>query len=134
MELVPYIFFYGRCEEALEFYKSVFGGSYEMMRNSDSPSQEHTPPGFGNKVMHSSFTGGGVSFMASDGSEEKPVDSEAGNIALSVTTKDAAEGERLFKALSDGGKVSLPLGEAFWGGRFADVVDRFGTEWMISTP
>ena len=133
-QLVPYIFFYGRCEEALEFYKSALDGSYEMMRNADSPMAAQMPPEAANKVMHASFTADAVSFMASDGREVKPVDPDAGNISLSLTLDDAARGERTFNALAQGGSVSMPIDNAFWGGRFGVVVDKFGNEWMISLP
>ncbi len=135
MELAPYIFFYGRCEEALDFYKKALGGTYELQRNSEAPEMaEHVPADFKNKVMHATFKGDGMTFMASDGSEGKSVDSDAGNISMSLSTKDQAEGERVFKALSDGGKVKMPLEGAFWGGKFGICDDRFGIEWMITAP
>lgn len=134
MQLQPYIFFYGRCEEALEFYKAALGGSYEMMRVKDSPMAEHMPPNAANSVMHASFTADGVSFLASDGQEQKAIDPDAGNIDLTLSTTDGTEGERVFKALSDGGKVIRPIENAFWGGRFGMFVDRFGIEWMMTLP
>ncbi len=133
-QLVPYIFFYGRCEEALEFYKGVFGGSYEMMRVSESPVAEHMPPGSGNSVMHASFTADGVAFMASDGRETKAVDPNAGNVSMALSYDDAERGERVFTALSAGGNVGMPIGAAFWGGRFGMLTDKFGTEWMVTLP
>ena len=133
-QLVPYIFFYGRCEEALEFYKSVFGGSYEMMRVADTPVAGEMPPGSGNSVMHASFKADGISFMASDGRDVKTVDPDAGNISLALTFEDAAEGERVFNALGAGGNIGMPIDNAFWGGRFGMVIDRFGTEWMVTLP
>ena len=133
-QLVPYIFFYGRCEEALEFYKGVFGGSYELMRVADSPAESEMPPGSGNRVMHASFTADAISFMASDGRDVKPVDPDAGNISLSLTLDDAARGETIFNALAAGGKVGMPIDKAFWGGRFGMVVDKFGSEWMMALP
>ena len=134
MELQPYIFFYGRCEEALEFYKKALGGTYEAMRVKDSPVRDEMPAGSDDRVMHASFKSAGVSFMASDGHETKTVDPEAGNIALSLEATDKAEGERVFNALSEGGTVKMPLKEAFWGGRFGMLVDRFGIEWMMTLP
>jgi PhnB protein len=134
MQLVPYVFFYGRCEEALEFYKAALGGTYELMRVKDTPMAEHMPPDSGNRVMHASFTADGVTFMASDGREEKAIDPDAGNISLSLNATDDVEGERVFKALSDGGKVTMPIDKAFWGGRFGMFIDRFGTEWMMTLP
>jgi len=132
--LVPYIFFYGRCEQALEFYKSVFGGSYEMMRVKDSAVANQMPPDAGDRVMHASFTADGFSFLCSDGREVKTIDPDAGNTSLALGATDRVEGERVFKALSDGGKVTMPLDDAFWGGRFGMFVDRFGNEWMITSP
>jgi PhnB protein len=134
MQLLPYVFFYGRCEEALEFYKSVFGGSYDMMRISDTPMAGDFPPGSGNRVMHATFKANGVNFMASDGREDKTIDPDAGNMSLALSAEDAAEGERIFAALAEGGKVAMPLDAAFWGGRFGMIVDRFGNEWMITVP
>lgn len=133
-QLVPYLFLYGRAAEALEFYKGVFGGSYEMMRVSDSPVAAQMPPEAANSVMHASFTGDGVAFMVSDGREVKTVDPDAGNISLALQYDDGARGERIFNALSEGGKVSQPIDKAFWGGRFGMLVDKFGTEWMMTLP
>jgi PhnB protein len=133
-QLVPYIFLYGRCEEALEFYKGLLGGSYEIMRVADSPMASEMPPGSGNRVMHASFTAGEIAFMAADGRDLKPVDSDAGNVSLSLTLEDGARGEQIFKALAEGGNIGMPLDAAFWGGRFGIVTDKFGTEWMLSLP
>ncbi|MDB5042574.1 MAG: glyoxalase/Bleomycin resistance/Dioxygenase superfamily protein [Candidatus Eremiobacteraeota bacterium] len=133
-QLVPYIFFYGRCAEALEFYKSVFGGSYEMMRVGETPVASQMPPDAANSVMHASFTADGIAFMASDGRDVKPVDPDAGNISVALALDDAARGERIFNALAAGGTVGMPIDAAFWGGRFGMVVDKFGTEWMVTLP
>jgi PhnB protein len=136
LQLQPYIFFYGRCKEALEFYKGAIGGTYELQQMDSAPPEmlKDVPADQRSRVMHASFTGSGVSFLASDGRETKTIDPEAGNISLALNAADRATGERIFKALSQGGKVSTPLEDAFWGGRFGDVVDRFGIEWMITTP
>jgi len=133
-KLAPYIFFYGRCEEALEFYKSVFGGSYEMMRVRDTPMASEMPPESANSVMHSRFAADEIRFMASDGQSVKAVDPDAGNISLSLEFEDAARGEQIFNALAAGGKVGMPVSAAFWGGRFGMLTDKFGTEWMVVLP
>lgn len=134
MKLVPYVFFYGRCEEALAFYKSVLGGDFEFMRVADSPMADKIPPDFKNKVMHGSFTSGEVTFMASDGMSAKAIDPEAGNITLCIEADSHAEGERIFTALSaGGGKVKMAFEDAFWGGRFGALDDRFGIEWFVSS-
>jgi PhnB protein len=133
-QLVPYVFLYGRCEEALNFYKSVFGGSYELVRVGETPMASEMPPGSGNRVMHASFTSDEIMFQASDGGDVKPVDPDAGNVSFSLTLDDAARGERIFNALASGGKVGMPIDAAFWGGRFGIVTDKFGTEWMVVLP
>jgi PhnB protein len=134
MQLQPYIFFYGRCEEALEFYKKTLGGTYELMRVADTPMADQMPAEQRNKVMHASFTADGITFLAADGRETKAIDPDAGNISIALAATDAAEGNRVFGALSDGGKVTMPLEAAFWGGRFGMFVDRFGIEWMVTAP
>ena len=113
MHFAPYIYFYGRCEEALEFYKGVFGGTYEAMRIAGSPMAEHSPPDFQQKILHATFTAPGISFMAADG-RPGSVDPEAGNIALSIST-DETEGTRIFDALAEGGTVSMPPPENVLG-------------------
>ena len=133
-QLVPYIFLYGRCEEALEFYKSVFGGTYEMMRVSDTPVASQMPPESAKSVMHASFTAGEIAFMASDGREVKAVDPDAGNVSLALSFDDGARGEQIFNALANGGNVGMAIDTAFWGGRFGMVTDKFGTEWMMTLP
>ena len=132
MQLEPYLFFYGRCEEALNFYKAIFGGDLNLTRFQDSPMKDQVPPEAGGKIMHADLRGGLISFMASDGPLDKTLDPDAGNISLSLGTSDEAEGTRVFNALAEGGNVGMPLGQAFWGGTFGSVTDRFGTEWMVT--
>ena len=134
LQLQPYIFFYGRCDEALEFYKRALGGTYEMQRIAGTPMASQMPADFQDKVMHSSFTAPGVAFMASDGREAKTIDPDAGNITLSLGADNLAEGERIFGALAEGGQISMPLQDVFWGGKFGMLVDKFGIEWMMTTP
>lgn len=133
-QLVPYIFFYGRCEEALAFYKRALGGSYELQRVGDSPMAEHAPPDARDAVMHATFTAPGIVFMASDGRERKTVDPDAGNVSLALNfpASDVAAAERTFAALAEGGEVPMAFGDAPWGGKFGMLHDRFGNEWMIS--
>jgi PhnB protein len=133
-QLAPYIYFYGRCEEALEFYKGAFGGKYDMMRVGDAPPEHGMPPEAAKLVMHATFTADDITFMAADGRDIKPVDPDAGNIALSLGFDDGARGERVFNALAAGGKVHMPIDKAFWGGRFGMLTDKFGTEWMVVLP
>ena len=131
MQVQPYLFFDGRCEEALEFYKGALGAEVNMlMRFKDSPEPPGmVPPGAGDKVMHTSFRIGDTTVMASDGRcQGRP---SFQGFALSLTARDEAEAERLFNALGDGGAVQMPLARTFFSSRFGMVADRFGVPWMI---
>jgi PhnB protein len=132
MQLEPYLFFHGRCEEALNFYKDCLRGEIVgINRFAGSPMESQVEANFKDKVMHASFVAGDVKFMASDGQPGAEPDGDD-DIALSLATKDAGEAERVFAALAQGGKVSMPLEEAFWGGKFGSLTDRFGVQWMVS--
>jgi PhnB protein len=133
MQVQPYLFFDGRCEEALDFYKSALGAKVEvMMRFKDSPEPPQPgmcKPGSEDKIMHASFRVGDTTLMASDGRcEGKP---SFQGISLSVTAKDDGEAERLFTALGTGGQVQMPLTKTFFSSRFGIIADRFGVSWMI---
>ena len=133
MQVQPYLFFDGRCEEAIEFYKSKLGAKVEMlMRFKDSPEPAQpgmVPPGAENKVMHSCFRIGDTAVMASDGRcLGKP---SFQGFSLSLTPPDVAEAERLFAALGDGGQVQMPMAKTFFSPRFGMVADRFGVSWMV---
>lgn len=129
----PYLFFGGRCEEALAFYRAAIGAQVDMvMKFSDSP--EPMPPGmlqpgFENKVMHSSFRVGGSTLMASDGCHEG---SKFDGFSLSLAVQTEAEAHRAFGALADGGQVTMPLAKTFWSPCYGMVTDRFGVCWMVS--
>jgi PhnB protein len=126
----PYLFFDGRCEEAVEFYRKALGAQVETLtRFKDSPDPGMCPPGAGDKVMHASIRIGETTVMASDGQCSGRQSFEG--FALSLTLPDAAEAERLFAALGDGGRVQMPLTKTFFSPRFGMVADRFGVSWMI---
>ena len=133
MHVQPYLFFEGRCEEAIEFYRNALRAEVTMlMRFKDSPEAPPpgaTPPGRDNKVMHASFRIGDTEVMASDGC----CSGEAGfrGISLSLTVADEAQAERVFDALAQGGQVQMPLAKTFYSPRFGMVADRFGVSWMI---
>lgn len=132
----PYLFFDGRCEEAIEFYRNALGAEVDMlMRFKDSP-EPHQPgmtaPGSENKVMHANLRIGGTSVMASDGRcGGKP---HFDGFALSLGVATEAEADRLFAALADDGKVQMPLTRTFFSPRFGMVADRFGVMWMVIVP
>jgi PhnB protein len=129
MLVQPYLFFDGRCEEALEFYRGIFGGEFLAMKYKDSPEPGHTPPGAEDKIMHASFKIGDSLVMASDGRAQGSPKFEG--IALSVSADTIPEAERVFSALSDGGQVEMPLVEAFFSPRFGMLRDKFGVFWMV---
>jgi PhnB protein len=130
----PYLFFGGRCEEALEFYRTAIGAKVDMiMHFKDSP--EPTPPGmlapgFENKVMHASFHVGETLVMASDGG--CPEDGNFHGFTLSLTVPNAADATAAFAALAAGGQVKMPLTKTFWSPCFGMLTDRFGLGWMVT--
>lgn len=128
----PYLFFSGRCEEALEFYERSLGAKIVMkMRFSESPDSvpEGTlQAGFENKIMHSSMVIGKMTIMASDGCDDKSR-FEGFRLALSVPTESAAD--LAFDALAEEGKVDMPLMKTFWSPRYGMVTDKFGVGWMV---
>lgn len=129
----PYLFFGGRCEEAVEFYRQALGAEVQMMmRYNESPEPAppgRLPPGFEKKIMHASFRIGATLVMASDGCEAK---SSFEGFSLSLSVPDEAAAQRAFTGLSEGGKVEMPLAKTFWSPCFGMVTDRFGLGWMIS--
>jgi PhnB protein len=128
-----YLFFGGRCDEALEFYRTALGAQVDfLMRYKESPEPlppGRLPPGFENKVMHATFRIGGTTLMASDGCEEGQ--SFAG-FSLSLAVPTQAEANRAFAALAAGGQVKMPLTKTFWSPCFGMLTDRFGIGWMVS--
>ncbi|MBY0586734.1 VOC family protein [bacterium] len=133
--ITPYLFFGGRCEEALAFYAQALGAEVDMlMRFSDSPDphpEGMLPAGFEKKVMHVTFKVHGVTLMASDGSS--PGTNFAG-FSLALSLGNEAEVQQAFSALVDGGTVIMPVGPTFWSNCFGMLTDRFGITWMISIP
>jgi PhnB protein len=131
MQVEPYLFFEGRCEEALEFYRQALGAEVTMlMRFKESPDPAMYPPGAEDKVMHANLRIGNTTVMASDGRCEGHAAFQG--FALSLSLTDKAEAQRLFTALSEGGEVQMPLAETFFSPLFGMVVDRFGVTWMIN--
>lgn len=136
MPVTPYLFFDGRCEEALNFYKAALGAEIGMMmRFKDNPeppkddSCGRNPAQVADKIMHASFQIGGTTVMASDGYARGQPKFEG--FSLSVDAADEAEADRKFAALADGGQVQMPPGKTFFARRFGMVADRFGVSWMV---
>jgi len=134
MQIQPYLFFDGRCEEAIEFYGRALGAKVIMLMrfkdNPEPPSGDCKPaPGTEDKVMHASLGIGDTQVMVSDGMcGGKPAFQ---GFSLSLTAADATEAGRLFAALGEGGEVQMPLGKTFFSPAFGMVADRFGVSWMV---
>jgi len=130
MQVQPYLFFDGRCDEAIDFYRHALAAEVTMLlRFKDSPDPDMCPAAAGDKVMHASFRIGDTTVLASDGRcEGRPTFQ---GFALSLTAPDEAKAERLFASLSDGGQVQMPMTKTFFSPRFGMVADRFGVSWMV---
>ena len=130
MQMQPYVFFDGRCEEAIDFYKKAIGAHTEMvMRWKDCPDKSAVTPQNENKVMHASLTIGDSTMLVSDGHCQGKTTFAGFSLTLVLATE--AEADRIFAALSDGGAVGMPLAKTFFSPRFGMVTDRFGVGWMI---
>ncbi|MDR3633601.1 MAG: VOC family protein [Isosphaeraceae bacterium] len=133
MHVQPYLFFEGRCEEAVEFYRTRLGAKVLMlMRFKDSPDPQghrEVPPGAENKVMHMSLCIGDTTISASDGQCQGTPNFQG--FSLSLTVPDEAEAERVFGALADGGEVRMALTKTFFSPLFGMVADRFGVSWLV---
>jgi|SRR5690606_27307442 len=133
----PYLTFQGNCEEAFNYYKEVFGGEFSYMgRFSEMPPQEGVTLSEedGNKIMHMSLPiSKETILMGSDsGGEWAPQMIVGNNISLSITAESKEDADRFFNMLSDGGKVTMPMDQTFWGDYFGMCTDKFGINWMVS--
>jgi PhnB protein len=130
LQVHPYLFFDGRCDEAIEFYRRTIGLEViALMRFKESPDPGMSPPGSGDKVMHANLRVGQTTVMASDGQCQGAAKFEG--FALSLSARDAAEAERLFTALAESGQVQMPLGKTFFSPAFGMLTDRFGVCWIV---
>ncbi len=130
MQICPYLSFDGNCADALRYYARIFGGQPEMQTYGESPMAGEFPKEAHGRVMHGSIQVGGAPLMASDvppGTYQSPR-----GISVTVQVETNAEGTRVFDALADGGKVTMPFEKTFWSEGFGMVTDRFGTPWMVN--
>jgi len=133
-----YLNFNGNCEEAFNFYKSVFGGEFSYIgRFNEMPPQEGVPAlpeEMGNKIMHIGLPiSKETALMGSDtGGEWAPNFKQGNNFSISINTDSKENADRLFNGLSAGGNVTMPLADTFWGDYFGMFEDRFGINWMVS--
>ncbi len=128
--LIPYLFFNGNCREAMNFYKTCFGGDLEIMTYAEAPEKNESMKGNEDDILHSSLRNGPFGIMASDwpGNEAK----QGNNVQLNIDCASIEEIEKLFKALSQGGKIVQPLADTFWGARFGMLIDKFSIHWMLN--
>jgi len=127
----PYVSFKGDCAEAFQYYAEHLGGKTgELFKYGGSPMAAQAPAGWDNKIMHGDITIGGTRLM---GADVAPDQYEAPRgVSLSLNLTDEAEADRMFAALSDGGRVIMPIEQTFWAKRFGVVTDRFGLQWLIN--
>ena len=133
----PYLTFNGNCEEAFNFYKSVFGGEFSYVgRFSEMPPMPHAPEMSEeqkNKIMHISLpVGEGTILMASDAMEGFGDVNPGTNFSISINTKSKEEADRLFNGLAEGGTITMTMNETFWGAYFGTFIDKFGIAWMVN--
>lgn len=130
MELTPYLFFDGNCAEAFRFYEKTLGGTLELMRAGDAPSDPEGPQMPPDSILHACLTLGGAMLM---GSDEPLGYNKPQGMQVAISVDSTGEGRRIFDALGEGGTIAMPFSETFWSPGFGMVTDRFGTPWMIST-
>jgi PhnB protein len=130
MNVQPYLFFDGKCDEALEFYKKVVGAEPKiLMRFKDAPDTSMVTPGNENKVMHAQVQIGDATVLMSDGRCQGKMNFQG--FALTILAKSEAEADKTFAALSDGGQVTMPMAKTFFSPRFGMLADKFGVGWMV---
>jgi PhnB protein len=130
MKVQPYVFFDGKCDEALEFYQRALGAKVTaLMRWKEAPDKSMITPGQENKVMHSEFQVGETVILASDGRGTGSPSFQG--FALTITADNDANAKRMFNALGDGGQVQMPLEKTFFASLFGMVADKFGVGWMV---
>jgi PhnB protein len=133
MKIEPYLFFNGRCDEALAFYQKALGAEQTMLlryKDSPEPPGMPLPAGWESKVMHAALRIGETQIMASDGCEDRAAPAFQG-FSLSLDMPDAATARRAFDALAEGGTVQMPLDKTFFATCFGMLTDRFGIGWML---
>jgi PhnB protein len=130
-QLNAYLFFDGACAEAMRFYERALGGKLDLLTHAQSPVAGETPPGSADRIMHARLTMDSGSLMASDTMAGQPYDGMHG-FSLTLVYPTAADARRIFDALAQGGRVTMPIQKTFWAEAFGMLVDRFGTPWMVN--
>ena len=132
MQVNPYLTFIGQCEQALKFYEQVLGAKLEgMMTWGEMPGANQFPVEMHKLIMHARFSVGDSILMGADAPPDHY--KEPGGMNVAIHLKDGAEGERIFNALAENGKVTMPFEKTFWSPGFGMCVDQFGIPWMVNT-
>jgi PhnB protein len=130
-QLNAYLIFDGSCAEAMRFYERTLGGKLDLITHAQSPIAGQTPPGSADRIMHARLTMDGGTLMASDSMAGHPYEGMHG-FSLTLVYPGAADARRIFDALAQGGRVTMPIQKTFWAEAFGMLVDRFGTPWMVN--
>ena len=131
MEVAPYLNFNGQCAEAFRFYEKTLGGKIVMMQtHGETPMKDQVPADWRDKVIHARLVVDNFALMGSDAPGDHYERPQGTHVSVSV--RSAADGERIFNALAEGGKVTMPFAKTFWSSGFGMTVDRFGIPWMVN--
>ncbi|RDU96622.1 VOC family protein [Trinickia dinghuensis] len=133
MVVQPYLYFHGRCDEALAFYEQALGAEVTFkMRHKDAPGEYSVEGDAGERIMHASFKVGQTTLMATDGMPTETTPPAYSGFSISVSLDNVAKGEKIFNALAEGGQVRFPWQSTFWAKGFGMVADKFGVPWMVN--
>ncbi|WP_212005222.1 VOC family protein [Chitinophaga sp. HK235] len=130
-ELIPYITFGGNCEEALNFYANVLGGTFKIWTRYDHPAM-NAPEAYRDKVLHARLQFNGLAIYASDIFPGKEAKKNSGDVSLSLTFPDSETAQKVFDQLAEGGQVGVPFGKQFWGEWHGNLTDKYGVKWMVN--
>jgi len=132
MSLNIYLYFDGRCQEAFDYYKSVFGGEFDVVQKfGDGPPDMNVPPADKDRIMHVSLAVGDTVLMGSDTPSAVPL-SVGDNFSVSYAPPSRPEADRVFNALMEGGSIAMPMEDMFWGAYFGRGTDKFGINWQVN--
>lgn len=130
-QLNAYLFFDGDCADAMRFYERTLGGKLDLITHAESPIAGETPPGSADRIMHARLAMDGGTLMASDSMAGQHYEGMHG-FSLTLVYPTATDARRIFDALAQGGRVTMPIQKTFWAEAFGMLVDRFGTPWMVN--
>ncbi|MBU6489112.1 MAG: VOC family metalloprotein YjdN [Burkholderiales bacterium] len=133
MVVQPYLYFYGRCDEALAFYEQALGAQVTFkMRNKEAPPEYAAQGEAGERIMHASFKVGQNTLMATDGMPSDTATPKYAGFSISLSLDNVSKGEKIFNALAQGGEIRFPWQSTFWAKGFGMVTDKFGVPWMVN--